>query len=306
MKQIAKVIFSILLLFSFPLHGYCQEKGEAPVSEPRVLKIGYMANSFAEVDVKDAMAALQVWGDVILSNMEEKFTAEQRIFYDIQELVDAVKNNRADMVGISTLEYFKVKREMPLEVTMASVTGGKVEQEFVLLVRKDKKIKKLSQLRGKKLIVETGGRGDIGLLWLDTLFLKGGLPECSKVFRSIERAGKASQAVLPVFFGQADACIVTRGAFDTTTELNPQLGRELEVLAESPGYMISVVCFREDVDEKDKKTIMEITSKMHESPKGQQILTLFRVDKIVYLEPGYFDSIEKLIDEYNELKGEKF
>ncbi|MGB3111413.1 MAG: PhnD/SsuA/transferrin family substrate-binding protein, partial [Candidatus Omnitrophota bacterium] len=193
----------------------------------------------------------------------------------------------------------------PLEVSMATVSGGEVEQKFILLVRKDKGIKRLSQLKGKKLLVETGGRGDIGLLWLNTTLLKDRLPESGELFSNIKRATKASQAVLPVFFGQADACIVTRGSFRTAAELNPQLGGELDVLAESPPYLVSVACFREGYDEKYKKIIMDTSLKLHEDPKGKQILTLFRVDKIVLFDPTYFNSIKELINEYNELKGSR-
>ena len=55
---------------------------------------------------------------------------------------------------------------------------------------------------------------------------------------------KPSQAILPVFFKQAEAALVTRATFDTAVELNPQLGAALRTLSRSPQLIPAVAAVR--------------------------------------------------------------
>jgi len=86
---------------------------------------------------------------------------------------------------------------------------------------------------------------------MDVLLWRSGLDAGETFFEEIQEVSKVSQAVLPVFFDQADACIAPMDAFRTMAELNPQLEEELWVIDTSPGFCQAVVCARRDVyDEK--------------------------------------------------------
>ena len=69
---------------------------------------------------------------------------------------------------------------------------------------------------------------------LSVALAKEGLGAAATVLGRFSRSTKATQAVLPVFFGQADACIASRRTMETMTELNPQLAKKLRVLLEAP------------------------------------------------------------------------
>lgn len=162
----------------------------------------------------------------------------------------------------------------------------------------------MRQLRGLKLIAESGRyAGPVAFMWFETLLMREGLGRKEDFFGTIEDAGRTSQAVLGVFFGEFDACLVTHRSFETMKELNPQIGEELTALNRSPALMREMVCGRKGYDETRKQVLMDGAFKLHHYVKGQQILDLFGLDRVVPFDPAYLDPIIGLVEEYNDLRG---
>lgn len=114
---------------------------------------------------------------------------------------------------------------------------------------------------------------------------------------------QVSQAIIPVFWGQVEACIVTRYGFDTMIELNPQVGQMLQVLIISPKYVNALSCINKVIDEESYREIIEETLReLHTEPEGRQILTLFKAEKFVLFEPSFLEHVENLLKEFKDLK----
>ena len=122
-------------------------------------------------------------------------------------------------------------------------------------------------------------------MWLDNCPMKAGLLSHESFFCIITEAPKTANAVLPVFFGQADACLVLERLFDTIAELNPQLRNELVTLANSPPLLMSLTCFTPACSPRMKQRTLVFGERMHHTPKGKQILTLFGLDRAVIFQP---------------------
>ena len=108
---------------------------------------------------------------------------------------------------------------------------------------------------------------------------------------------------MPVFFRQADACIVTRQVFELSAELNPQLGKQLTAIARidnlAPGIIVIDRRLPDDIRQKIRQTLLTL----HEAPDGQQLLMLFQVRKLVPFKPEYLKATEALFSEYRERRG---
>jgi ABC-type phosphate/phosphonate transport system substrate-binding protein len=87
--------------------------------------------------------------------------------------------------------------------------------------------------------------------------------------------------VLKVFFRQTDAGLVNRRGFDLMKELNPQVGEQLKVLAASPPLVPTVFCFRSDFKPAVKDHLLDEITKLHTTPAGQQMLTIFQSERII-------------------------
>jgi phosphonate transport system substrate-binding protein len=107
--------------------------------------------------------------------------------------------------------------------------------------------------------------------------------------------------VLPVFFRQTDACLVDRQGFDTMCELNPQLGKQLRTLASSPRLITMVFCFRSAYSPPVKNEIVRAMEELYTTPAGQQILTVFQIDKMQIASDSDLDSARELLDAYEQL-----
>ncbi len=114
---------------------------------------------------------------------------------------------------------------------------------------------------------------------------------------------RPSQAILPVFFCQADAGLTTLYAFELTCELNPQLARELTVLDRSDEVLGGVIVFRRSYEGPARARITARLANLYEDPQGKQIFRLFGMDRLVPFEPEHMTSVEALLQEHDRLAG---
>jgi len=176
--------------------------------------------------------------------------------------------------------------------------------KYVILVNADNQKKGLAGLKNKKLsVLKTN---PLGMLFLDTCLMQAKLPPSDRFFAAVHEKAKESQAVLDVFFGQADICVVTDVAFQTMKELNPQVGRKLHVIAESPELINTVGFFRSNypLDYKEK-AIRGMTSEYKHHERGKQIMLLFNIEKMSLINDSQLDSVRKLLADYEKLKRKK-
>ena len=279
--------------------------GHARESERRlVFEVGYTTALAYDIAVNDSRTATQGWVKTVIDRAGIDADAEVVIFQDLQPLVAAVNAEKLDLAVLLPLEFVEIADQAPLRPMLTTSSRGSILHEYVLLVSPDRGTTSLAQLSGKSLVLEKGGKGRVPGMWLDVLLLRAGLTPSEVFFKSTRQVTSTSRAVLPVFFGQADACVVSREGFDTMVELNPQLGAKLSVLAVSPGFLRGVVCLRQDVYELYGDTIMESLLSLHTDPRGQQLLHLFHVSELVRVGEGFLDQVMALSEEHEALAEE--
>jgi phosphonate transport system substrate-binding protein len=291
----------VALAVAVLLHG-APGKGAEPGAPYTGLAVGYSSALLADVDAADAVAATKIWTDRIIRRKGFDGESEARIFPDLFALETALAEGGVDLVFLLPQEYLSLAGHLPLVPVAISAPAQGVYEEFVLVVRADSGQRAVGDLRGRRLLVETDQRGTLPMIWLETLLLKAGnAPDAGAFFASVKATHKASQTVMPVFFGQADACITTRNALRTLAELNPQLSVQLKVVAESPGYVVGVGCLRQRYYDEHPTFFADNLADLHRDPQGRQILTLFRKGKLVAFAPSRLATVEELLREHGEL-----
>ncbi|WP_020588503.1 PhnD/SsuA/transferrin family substrate-binding protein [Desulfobacter curvatus] len=118
----------------------------------------------------------------------------------------------------------------------------------------------------------------MSLNWLAVLLSEKGLDRPGVHFKNYKMVKKINNAVLPVFFKQADTCLVHRKGFDIMAELNPQIARQMRIVATSPPYIPVILCFRKTYQSPVKQLLLRDLQKIVESLSGAQLLTIFQID----------------------------
>lgn len=278
------------------------EQGVSPPAYPSQLRAGYSAKVLYAVTADDARAAIKVWIEQIAHPRYPNMRIETKIFQDQASLRYAVEAKEVDMVALLPEELLEGRDTLSLDPLVVSELATGVYTEFLVLVPvKERKQGDISGLRQRSIIFEGGQRGSLPWLWIDTLLMEQGLPRAPSFFGTVKTVEKPLDTVLPVFLGQADCCVIGRDSFATMVELNPQLGKSLVPVLTSPKFAAAVVCCRHDLEKPFRDGLMDSFLEMDSSPQGKQMLTFFRVKRLVPFDPIYMQGVDDLLRRHGEL-----
>jgi ABC-type phosphate/phosphonate transport system substrate-binding protein len=270
--------------------------------EPFSPRIGYSASAFVDVDMNDAQALTSKLSAFLVR--KKGGTAETKIYATLNDLDRDLKSKKIDLIVLVANEFVELKNRAFLEPLFVSVRENEPYERLVLLVRKDGDVRTNSDLRNKIFVRHRGQHSAVHRIWLETLVMREGLPNAKRFFKSVKEVMKPSQAVMSVFFKKADACIVTRNTFEMMAELNPQLSRDMTALAESRPIASGVVAVRRDYNTMNREKLQDILERLHLDVQGKQLLTMFRMNRLVSFQQEYLASTEEFLWEHRKLKNQ--
>lgn len=255
-------------------------RAQVPDESIETVHFGFSAAMFQDVNANDAQAAMKVWSGVIAAERNIPISPITQILDGVPAIAAAMREHRLEAITLSTREYWEVNRLVGLGEIIIGSTHGEISENYVLIVQAKSAYQSLADLRGRTLNTHQSSRTLIARPWLDTELLENGLGTCETFFAQLKEETKLSRVVLPVFFGQSDACLVTRSGFDIMCELNPQLAKQLRILAESPEYIPSIFAFRGDWDSPHRDALLAVLEDVDQAPAGRQTLALFQQDDL--------------------------
>lgn len=263
----------------------------ARAQAPEPFITGFTAAMFSGLNANDARAALTLWANEIASTRGLHLTVAVEAYERLEDVRAAIDARRLHLL-LSLKQYHDLARPDFGRVLLGGRHG--VFRDQYLLVTRRGAFASLAALKGRTLHVVDGMTDDMSRAWLDRELAAAGLPKADAHFAAVVRAPKAARGVLPVYFGQADACLVTRAAFATLTELNPQIGQALEALATSPPLVSSIVLLDRQFAAA-KPGLLEALLALGGSPRGQQVLSLFGVDATALAGPDDLTSSMEML-----------
>lgn len=275
--------------------------GQAPPTVAGVLHVGLSSGVMTELNRADAKAALEVWAASILASRGLPLRAQSEIYDNLGDLTKALHTGQLDFFALRIDEYFGILATEPPGTSFVGFHGGEKYDELVLLVRRSPTPPALGDLRGKNLIVQDSLRTGLARPWLETLLAGQGLGPSRSFFANVVTESKVSRAVLPVFFGQRDACVVTRSGFRTMVDMNPQIGRDVVAIATSPRHLSCVVGFRAGYAAAERQAVTDAILALPESARGQQVLSLFGMEKVAPSTPADFEAARQIYEAHARL-----
>lgn len=287
-----------IFLIAAAAHG---AESTAPGSStlfPRIARFGIL-NTLHGVNIDDARVALEMNINRQSTKGRRNIEPKLEIVPDVATAANRIEQRDLHGIYISGIDYILL-REMvatnPLYVASA-LTVSPVES-YIVLTKKEVDWKKLSAMAQRRLMVEHYAQWDIGRIWLETELNQMQLPKSETFFTAIQAADKPMRIVLPVFFGQADACLVTESAYQTMVELNPQLGQKLRILMRSPGVIKSLFCVADYLDPHFVADTKKRLHAMHLTDDGQQLMMIFRLKRFFPFRPEDLKATERILNRY--------
>lgn len=263
-----------------------------------------LGNTYTAMHAKESRIALQA----ILQKIFVPTHPEMRLNLDFlptgDGLTDVLMSKPYDVIASTGLDFLQLRDRLHLRPLAILSKTDQPTDTYVLVIRKNKTLKELERLPERVLMVEAGGSGEIACLWLDAVLKARGLPPHQVFFNSQRTSDKPSRILLPVFFGQADACVVSESAFAVMNELNPQIKKQLSILERSDGYVSMLISATDRLEDWARDMVMAETERMHTYPEGRQILTIMQMERFFEFKPDYLEATETLYRRYlNQTEG---
>ena len=269
--------------------------GTAAAGPRTEIRFAFSKSMFADVNETDARAAMKVYVQSIGDQNGVFVTREPTLLDGPEAVVLELERGNADVFALTT-EEFLAYEHLGLEGPfLLSDIRGRVTEECVLLARADEAILSLADLKGRRLILSRDLRNNLAALWFDVRCREHGLGPASRLLAEITSAEKPTQAVLPVFFGQADAALVTANSWEIMGEMNPQLRRTLRVVESSPPLIPALTCFRRNTSEAMKQQIIGAVELSSTKPAYRQLMALFKSDAVGIQPASILDETRKLV-----------
>jgi len=283
------VLFVLLIVFPSLLFAQGSDDGTK-----RGYRFIYSKELFFNTKTEDAIALTKIFTEKVKKQNGIEDEAEIVICKNDEELIDATKTN-FDFVLSTTVALVRLLKIGNVKPVLVNQTQGSYGFVYYLVTRKDKNINHLSDLKNRKLNILARSDGQTPSLWLEKILRDNKLPVKNKFFEEITFDYKPTNILLPVFFNKLDAAVITKESFDVMCELNPNIKKDLNILATSKTLLFGVLSFDTKSKNKEReKFIYDILTTMENDADGRQFLSLFSLDKIIPYKEEYLTKFMEL------------
>jgi phosphonate transport system substrate-binding protein len=302
MRRLESGALATLLFAGAPLRGFAAETN--PANARTEIHFAFSKTMFAGVNENDARAAWKVYAQNI-GDQNGLYVNDTPLLLDgTNAIARAMELKQADLFVLAAEEFIALEHQGLEGPLLLSKTQEKFTEDYLLLAHEDGGLRRVEDLKGRSLNVPSDARSTLSRLWLEVLCREHGLGPANQVLARIASTEKTPQAVLPVFFGKADACVVTRNGWEVMCELNPQLKMQLRIVAASPSLVPTVTCFRHGFSEKFKQRTIKAVELSSTKPSFQQIMVLFKSDQISSEPLEVLKPTRELVAIYHQFCGE--
>jgi hypothetical protein len=216
-----------------------------------------------------------------------------------EELTRKIQLGSAELFPIQGYEWVEHGRSMKIKPLLLATRNGRWQTRFLLLAAAGSQVQSLHDLKDRTILIHRDGCGNLVDFWLDTAIAVGtGMPR--KSFASYQTVTQAREAVLPVFFGEADACVVSEAAYQAVCAQNPsQIPQKLNLtLAMSEEMPAQVVACKVDLPVDEQRRVVE---------KAKQLTWEFgeQAGGLIPAEEVAFDHLRNLLGQRSKPAPEK-
>lgn len=286
--------FLMVMLIINQLHA--QEKFD---ENYEIINVVISSDIIVDINGTYATAAIDfAMNNIIGTGYNNVSKINPEIVNSFEEIKKRIKENKADIIGISIFDYIKYNDELKITPLFIIQLGPNPGTEYIVLVNIDRDINSLLDLNSKKILTYVNKEGELASHWLFNEMKKENISDPYAIINTFTKIEKSSKRVFSVFFGKADGCIISKEQFESLGELNPQLTRKLKILNKSPSFVTNVYCSNNNSTKKGIVFAKDFVENINKTESGTEMIKLFKSIKFVSFEEGFLETTQKLYNEY--------
>lgn len=198
--------------------------------------------------------------NILKKHLEKKDITINSHIYNAKDGVEAYINAKADWVAIPPSVYFKNEKLLlkhTKNIWTYSLNENKYYQFYLISHKKNKNVMK--NLKKHEITI-------IELLEPSRYFyyslLKKKYKNINPLKLNIQRKNKESKIIYDVFFNPKKIGIVSKNSFEVLNELNPQIGKNLKIVAKSRENILPFIALQhKNTNIEEEKKLLELVSK---------------------------------------------
>jgi len=266
------------------------------------IRLAISESVVGDVNLNDARAAMSVWVQRLTQDLN--VVIDPKLFNSTQEIVDRTRKGQLDAMAVNVMEYRQIADLLDSNRIIGAAGAAGLEQ-YLILVKQSSGIRQFGDLKGRRLFTLKNPKMCVAPAWLLTLLEEGHHGPAEQFFGSVTMDAKFSRVVLPVFFGQADACLTSKRGFDTMCELNPQVAKDLRVLASSPLMVVNFYIFRNGYQSVNREKLIKAILNLTSTVAGRQLATLFQFEDLGVRDASCLNTVLGVLDAADRARGRR-
>ncbi len=296
----------IILMLIF-LIGFNYSFGQENFSEKDTLRIGIPINYLdSSIKPRDAKAAFTMWTNYYSQSLKEKIGLELEMKFYLYENINDLKRDVIDefldLVSIATYEYLTFDGLENYEIKLSGLKGTGKNSNYLVICNIDSEFRQMKDLDEMNFYSNVRDKNNLMNLWLKKILFEEGVKDSRKFMDNMKLELEQNQIIYSVFFDKKVAGLVRKDVLELVSTLNPQIKNKIKILHQSKDYVENVTVLKKALSDRLKRIIIENSTRFHETVKEEQLLSFFKVNRLVELEESDLKNSKELLEEIYEIQ----
>ncbi|MBK6744138.1 MAG: hypothetical protein IPG66_14675 [Hydrogenophilales bacterium] len=266
---------------------------------PEPLNMGFYLPGIRDANLADVKVSLQLWAEEV--GKPYKLQAKALTYDDMPTLYRDVVQHRVSIVIAPGMELAETFSPDELVEGFAGRRHG-TDEGMALIVPRNSPVHKFADLRGKRLLRLANDR--LAETFLEVQCRHQLALACRELF-SMSEEKRDIQPIHKVFFGQADAALVSLSALYAASELNPQVAERLRIVLDWKTRALSFGMMTVYSTPDFRDLVLRAAMQASKTVRGKQILELFKTDYMDRVNKSDLEPYWHLRREHQELVNTK-
>ncbi|BCG65946.1 MAG: hypothetical protein methR_P3818 [Methyloprofundus sp.] len=261
------------------------------------VRTGVYLKSFPDISRYDMETVMQYWGKEIAQYIG--IPIHTHVYTSIALMRNDFDRGKINVILASPLNIINEFDLNQLADGYMAVKQDKVADKLLLVTQKQSGINSIQDCKNKQLMLVENDA--IGTMYIDVLMLQAFDKPAKSIFKSIQYAQKSNQLVLNLFFDRTEVIIVYKHFYELANELNPQIKNQTQVIATLDKVPHGLGFFHKKVPSAFREKVLAEFFKLEQTPRGEQLLTVFHAEKLVPASIDNLIAIKQLKQQYKSL-----